>query len=196
MQNRDDLLIFERYQQIDEVFGYGWSPWQKVKAAMGSKHAASKLDVEKQTNQLVASLKRDSIQSGFEDYKQAARDKNWMSGWLSQNLGIDLKNNKEVARALKQSSEPFDVIKTAITQANRLQYAPQTQQPATAPKTQQPVVPQAQAQQTQAQQPQQAPAPQPAQAPQGTASAQALKYVAAIKKMTPGEVAYIKQNLP
>jgi FtsZ-interacting cell division protein ZipA len=193
MQNRDDLLIFERYQQIDEVFGYGWSPWQKVKAAMGSKHAASKLDVEKQTNQLVASLKRDS---GFEDYKRAARDKNWMSGWLSQNLGIDLKNNKEVARALKQSSEPFDVIKTAITQANRLQYAPQTQQPATAPKTQQPVVPQAQAQQTQAQQPQQAPAPQPAQAPQGTASAQALKYVAAIKKMTPGEVAYIKQNLP
>lgn len=215
MQTQDDLLIYERYQQsqqlnevlgtaaalgagaagllaapVAKAMGYRYSPWERLKSKFGSGAAQGRVEVEKQANELVGQLKSDATKAGFKDHKDASKDSQWFTGWLTNNLGIQFKGNQTVEKLISLKKDPFLVIKTAIEQANRAQaYAGSQQQTqAQQPQVQQPQVQQPQAQQPQVQQPQ-------VQQQRGWASKDAKRIINQIKGLDPNEQLYIVQNL-
>lgn len=168
MRKSDEELIFEKYQQLDELFGYQSNIGNRIGAALGSKTAAGKSGLTKQANNLTAKLKQDAPHNNFDSADEAIQDKEWFKNWLSKNTGRDYSEaNLDLTGNISQ------VIGRALGYANRYnlpQATPQSlakyqpQQPAQVQAA--PVTPQQPApQQTQPTQQTQTPAPSAAPAP-------------------------------
>lgn len=100
MQTTDDQLIFEKYQQINEISnvagtGQSYSMWNRLKSEFGQsklgqhlglfKGAQGKVDTERKANELTRRLQEFAGQTG-QDVKSLMRDPASMANWLNQQV--------------------------------------------------------------------------------------------------------------
>lgn len=100
MRTKDEQLIFERYQQINEISnvagtGQSYSMWNRLKSEFGQsklgqhlglfKGAQGQVDTERKANELTRRLQEFAGQTG-QDVKYLMRDKQSMANWLNQQV--------------------------------------------------------------------------------------------------------------
>lgn len=154
MQTPDDHLIFERYQQINEISnvagtGQSYSMWNRLKSEFGQsklgkhlglfKGAQGEVDTERKANELVRRLREFAGQTG-QDIKSLMNDPSNMTNWLNQQIPQVVGDSRlantfdgsQYAQKMQPNQSPHDfftyVINQTVKSLSQLPTQPSTPQ--------------------------------------------------------------------
>lgn len=138
MQTNDDNLIFERYQQINEISnvagtGQSYSMWNRLKSEFGQsklgkhlglfKGAQGQVDTERKANELTRRLQEFAGQTG-QDIKMLMNDPASMANWLNQQVPQVVGDSRlsntfdgsQYAQKMQPNQSPHDFFTYVINQ--------------------------------------------------------------------------------